>query len=194
MHYNRFLRYDNRAIERCSSYIIFFFIYNVCMLDKKGFIHSFLQPFSIWVKQFPSATVTFFPDNNLNEKQLYTEAEKEEPVYIEECKSYETFDPSYEPPPNLELQPCPICLRKFAPASLSKHTGICERVQTKKRKPFDSSRQRREGTELASYLPKNFGLPQKTVSSSNEVSFKKLFFLLFPRRWKMLLYLYTYNI
>ncbi|XP_061519068.1 probable serine/threonine-protein kinase cdc7 isoform X14 [Anopheles gambiae] len=109
-----------------------------------------------------------YDHNNLNEKQLYTEAEKEEPVYIEECKSYETFDPSYEPPPNLELQPCPICLRKFAPASLSKHTGICERVQTKKRKPFDSSRQRREGTELASYLPKNFGLPQKTVSSSNE--------------------------
>ncbi|XP_035901698.1 uncharacterized protein LOC118507368 isoform X8 [Anopheles stephensi] len=107
-------------------------------------------------------------DNNLNEKQQYTEVEKEEPVYIEQCKSYETFDPSYEPPPNLELQPCPICLRKFAPASLHKHTSICERVQTKKRKPFDSSRQRREGTELASYLPKNFGLPHKTVSSSNE--------------------------
>uniref|UniRef100_A0A182QM42 C2HC/C3H-type domain-containing protein n=1 Tax=Anopheles farauti TaxID=69004 RepID=A0A182QM42_9DIPT len=108
-------------------------------------------------------------DNNLNEKQQYTEAEKEEPVYIEECKSYEPFATvSDEPPPNLELLPCPICLRKFAPASLAKHTGICERVQTKKRKPFDSSRQRREGTELASYLPKNFGLPQKTVSSSNE--------------------------
>ncbi|XP_053669463.1 probable serine/threonine-protein kinase DDB_G0282963 [Anopheles marshallii] len=107
-------------------------------------------------------------DNNLNEKQQYTETEKEEPVYIEECKSYKTFDPSFEPPPNLELQPCPICLRKFAPLSLTKHTSICERVQTKKRKPFDSSRQRREGTELASYLPKNFGLPQKTVSSSNE--------------------------
>ncbi|XP_049299882.1 uncharacterized protein DDB_G0283357-like isoform X6 [Anopheles funestus] len=107
-------------------------------------------------------------DNNLSEKQQYTKAEKEEPVYIEECKTYETFDPSYEPPPNLELQPCPICQRKFAPASLNKHISICERVQTKKRKPFDSSRQRREGTELASYLPKNFGLPQKTVSSSNE--------------------------
>ncbi|XP_061519064.1 GATA zinc finger domain-containing protein 14-like isoform X10 [Anopheles gambiae] len=112
-------------------------------------------------------------DNNLNEKQLYTEAEKEEPVYIEECKSYETFDPSYEPPPNLELQPCPICLRKFAPASLSKHTGICERVQTKKRKPFDSSRQRREGTELASYLPKNFGLPQKTAIPVRKLSLSK---------------------
>ncbi|KFB41352.1 hypothetical protein ZHAS_00008963 [Anopheles sinensis] len=107
-------------------------------------------------------------DNNLNEKQQYTEAEKEEPVYIEECKPYEPFEVSSEPPPNLELQPCPICSRKFAPASLTKHIGICERVQAKKRKPFDSSRQRREGTELASYLPKNFGLPQKTVSSSSE--------------------------
>lgn len=46
------------------------------------------------------------------------------------------------------------------PTSLVKHIAICERMQSKKRKPFDSSRQRREGTELASYLPKNFGLPQ----------------------------------
>uniref|UniRef100_A0A182JL81 C2HC/C3H-type domain-containing protein n=1 Tax=Anopheles atroparvus TaxID=41427 RepID=A0A182JL81_ANOAO len=107
-------------------------------------------------------------DNNLNEKQQYTEAEKEEPVYIEQCKPYVPFDVSSEPPPNLELQACHICSRKFAPASLTKHIGICERVQARKRKPFDSSRQRREGTELASYLPKNFGLPQKTVSSSNE--------------------------
>ncbi|XP_035901702.1 uncharacterized protein LOC118507368 isoform X12 [Anopheles stephensi] len=112
-------------------------------------------------------------DNNLNEKQQYTEVEKEEPVYIEQCKSYETFDPSYEPPPNLELQPCPICLRKFAPASLHKHTSICERVQTKKRKPFDSSRQRREGTELASYLPKNFGLPHKTAIPVRKLSLSK---------------------
>ncbi|XP_050081328.1 mucin-5AC-like isoform X2 [Anopheles maculipalpis] len=112
-------------------------------------------------------------DNNLNEKQQYTEVEKEEPVYIEECKSYETFDPPYESPPNLELQPCPICSRKFAPASLHKHTSICERVQTKKRKPFDSSRQRREGTELASYLPKNFGLPQKTAIPVRKLSLSK---------------------
>uniref|UniRef100_A0A182W3S1 C2HC/C3H-type domain-containing protein n=1 Tax=Anopheles minimus TaxID=112268 RepID=A0A182W3S1_9DIPT len=109
--------------------------------------------------------------NNLNEKQEYTEAEKEEPVYIEECKS--SFDPSYEPPPNLELQPCPICMRKFVPASLNKHISICERVQTKKRKPFDSSRQRREGTELASYLPKNFGLPQKTAIPVRKLSLSK---------------------
>ncbi|XP_052862035.1 mucin-5AC [Anopheles cruzii] len=107
-------------------------------------------------------------DNNLNEKQQYTDGEKEEPVYIEECNPYEKFSIPSEPPPNLQLQACPICSRKFASTSLLKHIGICERVQTKKRKPFDSSRQRREGTELASYLPKNFGLPHKTVSGSHE--------------------------
>uniref|UniRef100_A0AAG5D1H5 C2HC/C3H-type domain-containing protein n=1 Tax=Anopheles atroparvus TaxID=41427 RepID=A0AAG5D1H5_ANOAO len=112
-------------------------------------------------------------DNNLNEKQQYTEAEKEEPVYIEQCKPYVPFDVSSEPPPNLELQACHICSRKFAPASLTKHIGICERVQARKRKPFDSSRQRREGTELASYLPKNFGLPQKTAIPVRKLSLSK---------------------
>ncbi|XP_035789003.1 mucin-12-like isoform X2 [Anopheles albimanus] len=107
-------------------------------------------------------------DNNLNEKQQYTEGEKEESIYIEECNPYEKLDIPCEPPPNLVLRACPICSRKFVPASLIKHIGICERVQTKKRKPFDSSRQRREGTELAAYLPKNFGLPHKTVSGSHE--------------------------
>lgn len=32
-------------------------------------------------------------------------------------------------------------------------------MAAKKRKPFDSFRQRREGTDLADFLPKNFGLP-----------------------------------
>ncbi|XP_063708206.1 dual specificity protein kinase splB isoform X2 [Culicoides brevitarsis] len=53
----------------------------------------------------------------------------------------------------LELVPCPICTRKFVPESLTKHVGICEKMAMKKRKVFDSSRQRIEGTELASYRP-----------------------------------------
>ncbi|XP_055628977.1 uncharacterized protein LOC129770275 isoform X5 [Toxorhynchites rutilus septentrionalis] len=101
-------------------------------------------------------------DNNLNEKQNYADQEKEnDPEYNEEYRP--VVDPFLEipdPPENLELQRCPICARNFVPTSLVKHIGICEKMQTKKRKPFDSSRQRREGTELASYLPKNFGLPQ----------------------------------
>ncbi|XP_058836285.1 formin-J isoform X2 [Topomyia yanbarensis] len=100
-------------------------------------------------------------DNNLNEKeQQYVDQEKDDPVYDEQYKPVvDPFLQIPEPPPNLELRQCPICSRNFVPPSLSKHISICERMQTKKRKPFDSSRQRREGTDLASYLPKNFGLP-----------------------------------
>ena len=63
------------------------------------------------------------------------------------------------PPENECLQPCQICNRSFIPSTLQKHKIICEKMATKKRKPFDSSRQRREGTDLADFLPKNFGLP-----------------------------------
>lgn len=64
-----------------------------------------------------------------------------------------------EPVANTDLELCTICGRKFNPQTLIKHAGICERMAVKKRKPFDSFRQRREGTDLADYLPKNFGLP-----------------------------------
>ncbi|XP_063984209.1 uncharacterized protein LOC135166123 isoform X2 [Diachasmimorpha longicaudata] len=56
-----------------------------------------------------------------------------------------------EPP---VLLPCAICGRTFKPQSLEKHTRICERSATKKRKPFDSSKQRIQGTELEEFLPK----------------------------------------
>lgn len=52
------------------------------------------------------------------------------------------------PPPNLRLDLCPVCSRKFAPESLMKHVIICEKINTKKRKPFDSSQQRLQGTEF----------------------------------------------
>ncbi|XP_067626313.1 serine-rich adhesin for platelets isoform X5 [Eurosta solidaginis] len=69
-----------------------------------------------------------------------------------------TADPYPDAP--AKLVPCVICRRTFNPVTLQKHVGICEKMATKKRNVFDSSRQRREGTELASYpLPKNFCLP-----------------------------------
>jgi hypothetical protein len=52
------------------------------------------------------------------------------------------------PPPNLRLDLCPVCSRRFAPETLLKHVMICERINTKKRKPFDSSQQRLKGTEF----------------------------------------------
>ncbi|KAL7050953.1 hypothetical protein ACKWTF_004276 [Chironomus riparius] len=51
------------------------------------------------------------------------------------------------PPPNIRLDLCPVCSRRFAPETLLKHVMICERINTKKRKPFDSSQQRLKGTE-----------------------------------------------
>lgn len=74
-----------------------------------------------------------------------------------------------EPVVNTDLELCTICGRKFKPETLIKHAGICERMAVKKRKPFDSFRQRREGTDLADYLPKNFGLPaHKHIGSPTE--------------------------
>lgn len=70
-----------------------------------------------------------------------------------------TIERSSEEAISLELIPCPTCNRTFVQQTLEKHVGICEKMAVKKRKIFDSSRQRREGTELASYpLPKNYRL------------------------------------
>ncbi|KAJ9594619.1 hypothetical protein L9F63_027399, partial [Diploptera punctata] len=51
------------------------------------------------------------------------------------------------------LLPCTICNRTFKPETLEKHGKICEKNATKKRKTFDSSKQRIQGTELAEFLP-----------------------------------------
>lgn len=59
-------------------------------------------------------------------------------------------------PEKVDLSPCPICSRTFAPGALEKHVGICEKMTIQKRTPFDSFRQRRKGTELAAYLPSDY--------------------------------------
>uniref|UniRef100_A0A8C0H982 Zinc finger C2HC domain-containing protein 1A n=1 Tax=Chelonoidis abingdonii TaxID=106734 RepID=A0A8C0H982_CHEAB len=52
-----------------------------------------------------------------------------------------------------DLLPCKICGRTFFPAALKKHTPICQKTATKKRKTFDSSRQRAEGTDISTVKP-----------------------------------------
>ena len=49
-----------------------------------------------------------------------------------------------EPQGPLILLPCPICFRTFKPESLERHRNVCQKVATKKRKVFDSSKQRCE--------------------------------------------------
>lgn len=56
------------------------------------------------------------------------------------------------PPANIRLDLCPVCSRKFSPDALMKHVIICEKINTKKRKPFDSSAQRLNGTEFTAVV------------------------------------------
>ncbi|XP_073535578.1 zinc finger C2HC domain-containing protein 1A [Phyllobates terribilis] len=51
------------------------------------------------------------------------------------------------------LKPCKICGRTFLTPALKKHTPICQKSSAKKRKVFDSSRQRAEGTEISTVKP-----------------------------------------
>lgn len=52
-----------------------------------------------------------------------------------------------------DLKPCKICGRTFLPPALKKHAPICQKAAVKKRKVFDSSRQRAEGTEISTVKP-----------------------------------------
>ncbi|XP_073186860.1 zinc finger C2HC domain-containing protein 1A isoform X3 [Lepidochelys kempii] len=52
-----------------------------------------------------------------------------------------------------DLLPCKICGRTFFPAALKKHTPICQKTASKRRKTFDSSRQRAEGTDISTVKP-----------------------------------------
>ncbi|XP_050166477.1 zinc finger C2HC domain-containing protein 1A isoform X3 [Myiozetetes cayanensis] len=52
-----------------------------------------------------------------------------------------------------DLLPCKICGRTFFPAALKKHGPICQKTSAKKRKTFDSSRQRAEGTDIPTVKP-----------------------------------------
>lgn len=54
-------------------------------------------------------------------------------------------------PPRV-LLPCSICSRTFRPEVLERHTKVCEKSATKKRKVFDSFKNRVHGTELEEFL------------------------------------------
>lgn len=53
----------------------------------------------------------------------------------------------------VELLPCIICNRSFRPTLLQRHSTLCEKNAKKHKVPFDSSKQRRQGTEMNAYLP-----------------------------------------
>lgn len=76
-----------------------------------------------------------------------------------------------------ELFPCEVCGRTFAAQPLQKHRKVCEKSIVKKRKVFDSLKQRVEGTDLApfhqkSYLKKHTQDPPNLVVAQAEAATK----------------------
>ncbi|XP_072175866.1 zinc finger C2HC domain-containing protein 1A-like [Diadema setosum] len=58
-----------------------------------------------------------------------------------------------------DMTPCNICGRTFLPDSLARHERICEKSQNKKRKVFNSAKQRAEGTDISSVPRTEVKLP-----------------------------------
>ncbi|XP_071949852.1 zinc finger C2HC domain-containing protein 1A-like isoform X2 [Antedon mediterranea] len=61
------------------------------------------------------------------------------------------YDEEYEDEPYApaaDVQPCACCGRTFVPETLMKHEPICFKSNTKKRKVFNSAKQRADGTDL----------------------------------------------
>ncbi|XP_017285370.1 zinc finger C2HC domain-containing protein 1A isoform X2 [Kryptolebias marmoratus] len=58
-----------------------------------------------------------------------------------------------EAPPAEDLCQCNTCKRWFFPKVLEKHSKICQKSVAKRRKVFDSSRQRAEGTDISTLKP-----------------------------------------
>ncbi|XP_036378295.1 zinc finger C2HC domain-containing protein 1A isoform X1 [Megalops cyprinoides] len=65
----------------------------------------------------------------------------------------EDLEAMESPPPSENLIPCKICGRSFFSSVLKKHVPICQKTAAKKRKVFDSSRQRAEGTDIPTVKP-----------------------------------------
>ncbi|XP_031236289.1 zinc finger C2HC domain-containing protein 1B [Mastomys coucha] len=49
---------------------------------------------------------------------------------------------------NQKLFPCEVCGRRFATDVLERHEPICKKIFNKKRKPFNSLKQRLQGTDI----------------------------------------------
>ncbi|XP_039259996.2 uncharacterized protein LOC120336395 [Styela clava] len=65
--------------------------------------------------------------------------------------------------------PCKICGRKFADDRLAKHLNVCKKSKNKKRKVFDMTKARTQGTEIEKYAIQNVVTKARTppVKKSN---------------------------
>lgn len=70
---------------------------------------------------------------------------------------------------------CAYCHRRFASDRIAQHESICARMSTKKKKVFDSSKQRLQGTEAAAYARKAAAYqPERPKPSKYKAEHEKL--------------------
>eukprot|EP01063_Lacrimia_lanifica_P014929 TRINITY_DN2151_c0_g1_i4.p1 TRINITY_DN2151_c0_g1~~TRINITY_DN2151_c0_g1_i4.p1 ORF type:complete len:885 (+),score=216.08 TRINITY_DN2151_c0_g1_i4:120-2657(+) len=66
---------------------------------------------------------------------------------------------------SVDLVPCSICGRRFAAERLAKHENVCRKTSTKKRRVFNSTRHRTEGTDAAQFAHK---VPSASTTEKKE--------------------------
>ena len=81
----------------------------------------------------------------------------------------------FAPKPRDDLSQCKNCGRNFVEDRIEKHETICTKTTQKKRKPFDMTKKRVQGTDAAPYV-KNQGTQKPSTNS--KVSFLNIFFCL----------------
>lgn len=62
-----------------------------------------------------------------------------------------------------DLETCKYCSRRFAADRLQVHENICSKMGKKKRKTYDATKHRVQGTELEQYVKKGKGAPSSKV-------------------------------
>lgn len=86
--------------------------------------------------------------------RLSGEEEDDEPLPEVQPASY-SVPPEAETLPNEplsdQLEACHFCGRTFLPRPLRTHLRVCERNATRKRRVFNSMKQRVQGTDLAEF-------------------------------------------
>lgn len=80
----------------------------------------------------------------------------------------------YKTPDISSFVPCSICGRTFNPDVLTRHEKVCSKLKQsdQKRKPFDMSRKRAEGTDLEKFMKENL-LYNNDYNSPKQPSKKK---------------------
>lgn len=70
-----------------------------------------------------------------------------------------------------DLESCKYCNRRFAADRLQVHENICSRTGKKKRKTYDATKHRVQGTELEQYVKKGKGTTASAKVKDSDFKF-----------------------